>query len=120
MERIIGKTPTSIEVVQDRDYDDSIKMTFSDGTSCKWYHRQDCCEDVHIDDINGDFNDLIGSPIMVAECRTSEGDVGWDHETWTFYTFRGIGGSVDVKWHGSSTGDYSEEVDFEFYEASND
>lgn len=112
MERIIGKTPISVDV--ERDIDDFIKMTFSDGTSCKWHHWQSCCEDVHIDDINGDFNALIGNPLLVAECRTSEECGEWDHITWTFYTFRGIGGSVDVKWFGSSNGYYSEEVDFEF------
>lgn len=119
MKRIIGKTPVSIDIERDG-FDDAIKMEFYDGSSCKWLHLQDCCEDVHIDDINGDFNDLIGNPILVAEERTSEEDHEGGHHTWTFYTFRGIGGSVDVKWLGSSNGYYSESVDFDYQGASDD
>lgn len=109
---IVGKTPTKIE------HDDyEIKMYFSDGSSCRWYHMQDCCEDVRVDDIVGDFNDLLNNPLLIAEER--EGETGWkendyDSYTWTFYTFRNIGGSVDVKWYGTSNGYYSERVDFEF------
>lgn len=117
MERIIGKTPVKIDVDK---VPDEICMLFSDGTSCKWFHYQDCCESVVIDDISGDFNDLIGHPLLVADERVSSGDESkWGTSTWTFYTFRNIGGSVDVKWHGSSNGYYSESVDFEFTDAKN-
>lgn len=118
MNVIIGKTPVQIEVGKWSDgYDESdqILMRFSDGSECRWYHQQDCCESVNIDDINGDFTDLIGNPLLVAEERTQEREVEeYDHETWTFYTFRGVGGSVDVKWYGTSNGYYSEGVNFHY------
>lgn len=109
MERIVGKTPASIDC-----HDDVMYMKFTDGTSCEWFHYQDCCETVYIDDVNGDWNDLIGNPLIIAEERNSDDAVskGGGCEEWTFYTFRGIGGSVDVKWYGDSNGCYSTSVTF--------
>lgn len=109
---IVGKTPIKIQV--ERNNDDYIAMWFDDGTVCRFYHNQDCCESVTIDDINGDFQDLIGYQLHVAEERSSHEDSGdYESVTWTFYTFRGVGGSVDVRWCGSSNGYYSESVDFD-------
>lgn len=108
IEAIIGKTPVKLFVT---DYE--INFYFSDGSHAKFYHEQDCCECVEIEDVNGDWDDLIGNPLLVADERVSYGETDdYDSETWTFYTFRGIGGSVDVRWHGSSNGYYSESVDF--------
>lgn len=110
---IVGKVPVSIDQTADE-----IVMRFSDGTAAKFYHEQDCCEDVTIDEVAGDWSSLIGSPILVAEERTdadrrAKDEDGYTAEswTWTFYTFRGNGGSVDVRWYGSSNGYYSESVD---------
>ena len=116
---IVGKTPVAISAVDNSD-DDHVAMTFSDGTSCKLYHDQDGCEMVGIVDVNGDWNSLIGTPILVADERINQADcdTGYDdRETWTFYTFRGLGGSVDMRWHGTSNGYYSEGVDFKGYAA---
>lgn len=110
MKRMIGLAPTSI--VQKHD---EITFEFQSGTG-KFYHDQDCCEDVSIDDVNGDWNDLIGVPMLIADERTNCGEdlEGGGTYTWTFYTFRSINGSVDVKWYGSSNGYYSERVSFEW------
>ncbi len=108
--QIVGLTPVSIEQTEDE-----IKMDFSDGSSCTFHHYQDCCESVVVEDVNGDWSDLIGHPILVADERISHDEPGgFESDTWTFYTFRGNGGSVDVRWHGSSNGYYSESVDFSF------
>lgn len=108
MENMIGKTP--IEICQIGT--DVLVFKFSDETSCKFYHEQDCCESVDIEDVNGNWPDLYGSPLLVAEERTNSNNTEYGSETYTFYCFRGIGGSVDVRWHGESNGWYSESVDF--------
>lgn len=98
---------------------DSDEITFEFTTATvTFFHSKDCCESVVIDDINGDFNDLIGDILLVAEERISENEEGLDYgtETWTFYTFRSLSGSVDVKWHGESNGYYSERVDIKVTE----
>jgi len=110
---IVGKV--LCEVVQTHD---EIRMLFSDGSYCRFYHDQDCCEYVTIEDVNGDWNDLIGYEILVADERSSGKDNEGDHETWTFYCFRCVNGSVDVRWHGESNGYYSESVDFQLVNPS--
>ncbi len=107
---ILGKILTSIEI--DRNTDE-IYFTCSDGSEYCMKHIQDCCESVTIEDINGDINDIIGSPILVAEERTNQSeDEDGESTTYTFYTLRTINGSVDIRWYGTSNGYYSETVDF--------
>ena len=74
-------------------------------------HKQDCCEDVHINDTIGDLNDLEGEPILSAEVVTETSSNDNMHQTWTFYKFATIKGYVTVRWIGESNGYYSEEVE---------
>ncbi len=109
-----GKTLSKIIV--GKDDGDEIEFITSDGERYLMSHNQDCCENVTIEDINGDLNDVIGSPILVAEERSNSENPPEHHDpesfTWTFYELRTIKGSVTIRWYGSSNGFYSETVDF--------
>lgn len=105
---MVGRTFTDVRQVGDEELifeDDMGTFTF--------YHSQDCCESVTINDVVGDLNDLIGSPMLRAE--ESEGESESDENnygscTWTFYKFATAKGYVDVRWYGESNGYYSESV----------
>lgn len=118
-EELLGKTLTNIEVVEDED--NEIIFTCSDGTKYKMYHDQDCCESVFIEDICGNLDDLLNSPITMAEdisneCEDKPMCEYDDSYTWTWYKLATVKGYVTIRWYGESNGYYSECVDFAVWE----
>jgi hypothetical protein len=96
--------------------DNELILNTIDGESYKFYHEQDCCEDVHISQIDGELDDLLNTPILLAdettnECSEKDRDNG-ESFTWTFYKLATIKGYVNIKWFGESNGYYSESVTF--------
>ena len=118
-ETLLGKRLVAITRSGKGD-EDWIKFADEDGAVYKMYHSQYCCEYVTIKDIVGDLEDLLSTPILMAEVATSDNYdktklLPYDDDesyTWTFYKLRTIKGSVDITWYGSSNGYYSEGVDF--------
>jgi len=109
-DELLGRT--LYRVVAD---DAELTMYLSDTNYVKFFHYQDCCEHVYIEDICGDLDDLVGSPLVEAEEVTDyQGEETSDESyTWTFYRFRTRKGSVTVRWYGSINGYYSESVSVE-------
>ncbi len=113
-EDLKGKILTHIQV----NGSDEIIFTTNENKKYRMHHYQNCCESVSIDDICGELDWLLNSPILRAEERTNS-DQPKDEEyqdssfTWTFYEICTLKGSVTIRWYGSSNGYYSESVDFE-------
>ena len=108
---IVGLTMKDVRRNND---DETITFEATNGKTFKMYHRQDCCEDVHIEDICGNLADLVDTPIITALVSTNDME-GGDGEpiTWTFYRILTAKGSVVIRWYGTSNGYYGTEVDFE-------
>lgn len=107
-----GKTLVKVE-----NKGDELIFTTNRGLRYRMYHEQDCCESVHIEDICGDLEDLIGSPILLADevsnaDEPQKADSWGDSFTWTFYKIATAKGSVTIRWYGESNGYYSESVNF--------
>ncbi len=111
-----GAVLASVIKIYNKKEGDELVFTLIDGRKFKLYHCQDCCEYVSIEDICGDLNDLIGSPILMAEEESNSIDdpKEWNDDsfTWTFYKLATQKGYVTIRWYGSSNGYYSESVDF--------
>lgn len=108
---IVGKTMLS--VVQNGQ--ETIDFICTDGSRWQMYYEQDCCASCHIEDVVGDLVDLVGCPIVMAECVTNSEDPreGDDESfTWTFYKLATANGYVTIRWYGSSNGYYSETASF--------
>ncbi len=114
---LLGKTIiaiTGLEAGSDR-----VEIFCDDGKKYLMHHSQDCCESVDVEDVAGDIQDLIGSPLTMAEeVESNENPEGvkpdyQDSFTWTYYKLATVNGYVTIRWYGSSNGYYSERVCFE-------
>lgn len=112
---LVGKTLTSVQNIDD----ERIVFMTDSGEEYLLYHQQDCCESVMVEDITGDLDDLIGSPIVKAEESSNSdnpkplGETTLDRShTWTFYLLATVKGYVTIRWYGESNGYYSESVSF--------
>jgi len=106
---LIGKVLVDVRVDY---YPDELAFETTDGATYVMYHEQDCCESVYLEDINGDFADLRGEPILLAEEVVSEDADNDELKVWTFYKLGTINGVVVLRWHGESNGYYSVDVNF--------
>lgn len=113
---LIGKTLTKIDGIKTGS--DVVDFYTQDGETYYLIHRQDCCETVYLEDVNGNPDDLLNTPILLAaevsdipEPDIPE-EVRNDSYTWTFYRLGTVKGTVVLRWLGTSNGYYSESVDF--------
>ena len=74
-------------------------------------HHQDCCETVYLADVVGSFEDLIGYPLLEVSETIVNNELIGESSTASYYNFRTVKASVQLRWVGESNGFYSEIVD---------
>lgn len=109
MENLKGLTVQSVTGLEEG----SAEVTFNlyNGSKIIMFHEQDCCESVYLEDVCGHEEDLIDATILHFEERystheeTAEGD-----KKFTFYDIQTDRGCVNLRWIGTSNGNYSVSV----------
>lgn len=103
-------------------HSNEVTIKFTDGTSLKFYHQQNCCETVLLEDFDTAPEHLINTNIISIEERKyldSENAVKplndlAESYTWTFYIIKTSKFTMWMRWYGESNGWYSEEVDIDY------
>jgi len=81
-------------------------------------HDQNCCEYVELEDICGNLQGLIGSPVHDAFIKTNTDSGEYldkgsgENYQWTFYTIVTMFETVTLRWYGEADC-YSIDVDFD-------
>lgn len=73
-----------------------------DGTRFVQFHPQDCCEQVSLEDVDGDLTRILNQPIIEASERAEDSEYG----SWHFYVIRTNLDSVTMRWYGTSDSRY--------------
>ena len=98
-------------------YSNTVSIFTECGKQYVFYHRQDCCESVYLEDFDGYPDDLAGAYVLSAEVVSGDEPVGYVprdfSNTWTFYKIETNKGGIWMRWLGESNGYYSESVSFE-------
>ena len=100
-------------------HSDEVTIKFTDGSCLKFYHQQDCCESVLLEDFDATPEDLVNAKIISIEERVSRNETkplnDWDESyTWTFYIIKTSKFTMSMRWYGESNGWYSETVDIDY------
>ena len=115
VEQLKGMTITAVVYKED---DESLLIHLNTHV-LEMIHHQDCCETVYLADVVGSFEDLIGYPLLeVSETVVdiSSEDVS---STASYYNFKTLKSSVQLRWVGESNGYYSESVNCFLYPTGN-
>jgi len=103
---LLGDTLTGVAVSPDK-----TEITFhSQYGTYRMFHDQECCEEVEVEDICGNIEDIVGTPILMAEAVYKAPTIE-DSRTWTFYKLATVKGAVTFRWWGDGNGSYSEAVE---------
>lgn len=102
---LIGQTVIGVNVGRH-----ALHLQLANGKKFGFWHERECCETVEIDQVDGDIDDLIGTPLVMAEVVSERYNGDDSLCVYTFYKFATVNGYVTVRWNGTSNGYYGVKV----------
>jgi hypothetical protein len=105
IKKIVGETLAYVDVDPEGDH---ILLTTVSGRQFSIFHRQDCCESVRIQGLDGEWSELFGKVIQEAKHEEEDLQETYESGTLTALTFKVDGATVVSRWIGESNGYYSE------------
>lgn len=120
-EDLVGETIRKITRIDGGKGTEEIEFLLVTGEKYRLGHSQQCCEEVTVEDINGELEWLIGTEILQAEVVTFDNETpagleNYEHSDsywrWTFYKLATRKGYVTIRWYGAHNGYYSVEVEW--------
>lgn len=110
IETLKGRTIKSVEGLES--YSGEVIFTFTDDSTLRMYHWQECCESVSLIDFDSlKPEDLVGGTIVLFEEYTKEGNCTMlSVEQYTFYRMRTTKSDMTMRWYGESNGYYGVSV----------
>lgn len=106
IEELLNKILIDIEVIDNK----QIILSCDNGEKYMMEHEPISWEEVWLEDVDGNLDNLLNSPILLAEEVHEGGTTDGGTCTWTFYKFATAKGYVTMRWYGESNGYYSEDV----------
>ena len=113
LEFLVGKVIKDIKGLEK--WSEEVEINTEDGHSYVFYHEQNCCENVSLEDFDGDKQDLFGGIVISAEKVSGSEPENYtkyedEDNEWTFYKIETTKGGLWMRWFGSSNGYYGTSV----------
>lgn len=109
------KGKTILEVVGLKKQEESVVLKLHDNSELEFYHEQNCCENVWLEDFEFSGTRIVGATILdIILVSEKQEDNDWGSKTWTFYKVQTNKGELFMRWCGESNGYYSEDIDIKY------
>jgi len=120
LDALVGEVVAEWEIRSSCNSFDEVYVRCASGNWFMWYHLQDCCETVTLNEdesLESRLQTLVGETVAIHTCDESQEmpsdgvmpEYPDDSQTWTRYTIETESGkSASMLWVGTSNGYYSE------------
>lgn len=109
MKNLIGATILSATT----HYNDNLLYIETDKGTMRFYHDQECCESVWLEDGLEDLEKMLHAEVIENYDEDALNEYDYSY-TWTYYKISTLNHDCTLRFYGTSNGCYSEDVDIEW------